>query len=108
MVQACAAVNIRGRCSNLQTVDKQWETVREALYFLFTIDVGFDGGVEFVDTVEDAAANAFVGEFTKPALDQIQPGGAGGHEMQYEARPFSQPVADFRMLLRTVVVQDQM
>ena len=33
------------------------------------LDVGFDGGSELGDTVKDAAANALVGEFAKPALD---------------------------------------
>ena len=45
-----------------------------------------DGGDEIGHAGEDAAAKSLLGELPKPALDEVQPGAAGGGEVQMEAR----------------------
>ena len=57
--------------------------------------------------MEGAAADALVGDLTKPAFDQIQPGTAGGNEVHVEPRMPLQPPLDLGMLVRGVVVHDQ-
>jgi hypothetical protein len=42
----------------------------------------------------NAAAYLLFREGGKPAFHQINPGGAGGREMDVKARPLTQPVAD--------------
>jgi hypothetical protein len=44
-----------------------------------------DGGDKFVDAEEGITADALVGEFSKPSLDQVQPTTAGGHIVDHEA-----------------------
>ena len=43
----------------------------------------------------------------KPSLHQVQPGCAGGSEVQVEARPFGQPVPDQRCFVGGVVIHNQ-
>ena len=66
-----------------------------------------DRGFEFAGAAEGAAANSLVGQRPEPALDQINPGGAGGSEVHLEARPLGQPVADKRGLVGSVIVHNQ-
>ena len=54
----------------------------------------------------DAAPDLFVGQQPEPALDLVEPGGAGGCEMGQPARPFGEPVADRLGLVGPVVVHD--
>ena len=54
----------------------------------------------------DAAPDLFVGQQPEPALDLVEPGGAGGCEMGLPARPFGEPVADRLGLVGPVVVHD--
>ena len=54
----------------------------------------------------DAAPDLLVGQQPEPALDLVEPGGAGGCEMGLPARPFGEPVADRLGLVGTVVVHD--
>lgn len=44
-----------------------------------------DGGGQVGHAPEDAAAKALVGELAEPALDEVQPGRAGGDEVEDEA-----------------------
>src|SRR5208283_959814 len=44
-----------------------------------------NGGDQFVNAVKGSAANAFVGQLTKPALYQVQPTATGGHVVQDKA-----------------------
>ena len=50
------------------------------------------------------AAELAVGQLSKPALDQVQPGRAGGGEVQVEPRVPDQPVLDRGGLVGGVVV----
>lgn len=50
-----------------------------------------DRGVEVVDAGASAAADAVGCELGLEAFDRIEPGRAGGREMQLEARVFLQP-----------------
>jgi len=54
------------------------------------------------------SSDAFPGQFTEPALDQVQPGRAGRREVKMKTRVFVQPVLDVRMRMHSVVVQDHM
>src|SRR5450759_752514 len=66
-------------------------------------DVGFegpDGGVA-------ASADELVGDEAEPALDLVDPAGAGRGEMHVEAWMFGQPGVDRRRLVSAVVVTDQ-
>ena len=55
----------------------------------------FDRGDQVGHAEERVAADALAGELSKPALDQVQPTGTGGHEMQHETRMLLQPGLDF-------------
>src|SRR3990172_46532 len=78
---------------------------------LGSIVVGFD---EFLDgrdqlrnTREAAAANALVGQLAEPAFDQVEPRSRGRREVQLKASMLGQPALHLRMVVRAVVVQDQ-
>ena len=58
--------------------------------------------------VERAAADSFAGQFAKPSFHEIEPTGTGRHEMADEARVALQPLTDFGVLVRAVVIHDQM
>src|SRR5271165_218780 len=59
------------------------------------------------DTLKNTTADSFARNFTKPALDQIEPGRTGGSKMQMKARVFFQPLMDIVMVVGSIVVQDQ-
>src|SRR6266446_9892255 len=65
-----------------------------------------DGCDQIGNTREDSATDALVGQFTKPAFDEVEPGRRGRGEVQVEARMLGQPGLDLRMLVRPVVVED--
>ena len=50
------------------------------------VEVGFDGGLEFGDAVEHAAADGVFGDQAEEALDEIDPGGGSRGEVEVEAR----------------------
>ena len=50
----------------------------------------------------------FVGQQGKPALDEIEPGGAGRRKVQVKPDVAGEPAADARRLVRPVVVEDEM
>src|SRR5579859_7069269 len=56
----------------------------------------------------DAAPELLFGERSEPALDQVEPTGRSGSEVQMEAGPLSQPVANQFGLVGSVVIQNQM
>ena len=72
------------------------------------VDELTDRGFQLGDATVCAAAQLFVGQLGKPALDEIQPGPVGRCEVHVEARALRQPVANQRRFMRTVVVHDQM
>ena len=55
----------------------------------------------------DTASELFFGDCCKPSLNQVEPTGRGGREVQVKAWPSGQPVADPGGLMGPVVVQDQ-
>jgi len=72
------------------------------------LQIALDHGFEFARAAEGAAPNLFGGERREPALDQIDPGGAGGSEVDMEAGPLGQPVADQGGLVGPVVIDNEM
>ena len=66
-----------------------------------------NAGLQVCDTEESVAPNRFAGQFSKPALDQIQPTGARRNEMHHESRMPLQPCLYPGMLVSGIVVQNQ-
>ncbi len=67
-----------------------------------------DSGDELLDTAKRAAPNGFVGNQCKEALNLIEPGAVRGDEVHVPVRPVCQPVFDTSMLVRGVIVNDDM
>lgn len=59
---------------------------------------------------EDATAQSTFGEFSEPALDEVQPGRTRRGEVKMPTGPLGvgQPIADLRRLVGAQVVQDHM
>ena len=67
-----------------------------------------DGGLEFGNTAEHAAADALLCQLAEPALDEIEPRRRRGNEVKVEAGVLREPLLHLLMLMRGVVVHDQM
>ena len=67
-----------------------------------------DGGLEFGNTAEYAAADALLCQLAEPALDEIEPRRRRGNEVKVEAGVLREPLLHLLMLMRGVVVHDQM
>src|SRR5271167_4284150 len=76
--------------------------------FIVYVDVLANRGLQFLYAAKHAAANAFVGEFGEPSLDQVDPGTIGGCEVNMKPRALGQPLSDDRRFVRTIVIQDEM
>src|SRR5882757_7113594 len=63
-------------------------------------------GAQGLNAAIDAAPDLLVGDEAKETLDLIEPGRACRCEMDMPTRPFGEPVADQRSLVRRVVVHD--
>ena len=78
-------------------------------------DVTFNCFDERFDAVERASTNSLVGDLAKPSFYQIKPSqawprqaGAGGRcEMHMEATVTFQPTLHFRVLVRSIIVHDE-
>ena len=68
--------------------------------------VVFDGYHQFLHAAKDAAAKALLRQLAEPALDEVEPRGAGRREVQFKARVGGQPLANRFVLVGRVVVQD--
>src|SRR5665647_2465589 len=66
-----------------------------------------DVGAQLAHRTVDAAARLARGQLGEPALDEVQPRGAGGGEVQREARMGEQPAPHRRGLVGGVVVEDE-
>ena len=55
----------------------------------------------------DAAADLLFGESGEPALDEVDPRGAGGRDYDVEARTLQQPPLDARGLVGAGVVENE-
>ena len=71
-------------------------------------DVFLNGLHEFGHAFEAAPPDAFARDFAKPPLHQVEPGRTRGREVQVEAPMALQPLLHLRMLVRRIVVHDQM
>ena len=70
-------------------------------------EVAVDGGLEIDDAGEHAALEPLPGQFGKEAFDGIEPRGRGRGEMEMEPWMAFEPGADLGMLVRRIVVDDQ-
>src|SRR4028118_1803005 len=59
------------------------------------LEEAVDGDLQLVDGAEDAALQSSFGEFGEEALDGVQPGAGGRHEVEGEALVPVEPAADF-------------
>ena len=66
-----------------------------------------DSGNKIVDAEERIAANAFIGQFSKPALNQIEPTVTGRHIVNDIARMLSEPRFHIGMPVSSLVVHYQ-
>src|SRR2546425_11746205 len=67
-----------------------------------------DGPDEVGHAAEGPPANPLPGDFSKPALDKVQPGSAGRCEVQVVTGMGGEPVLHGGMFVRAVVVENQM
>ena len=79
----------------------------------FRVFVGFgdeaiDCGLEIDEGMEDAPFEAPPGEFGEETLDGIEPGRRGRREVEDKSLVAIKPGADLRMLMDSVVVEDDM
>src|SRR5215468_309274 len=70
-------------------------------------DVVSNGGLERPGTTVHAPAQLLLGQPGEPTLDQVDPGGPNGSEVQMKARTLRQPASDHGRLVGGIVVQDQ-
>ena len=70
------------------------------------IEVGVDRLNQVGNTFEHTPANPFVGNFSEPTLDQIQPRTGSGNKVQMEPRMACEPGCDPRMFVGAVIVDN--
>ena len=70
-------------------------------------EVSIDGGLEIDDAGEDAALQSLPGQFGEEALDGIEPGRRGRDDVEMEPGVPFEPGQHLGMLVRGVVVDDQ-
>ena len=67
-----------------------------------------NGSLQIGYAAEDAAADSFIVQVTEPSFNQIHPTGTGRDKVRHEARMPFQPRLDFGVLVRPVVIHNQM
>ena len=72
------------------------------------IEIVHDGLLQFVDALEDAAANAFSGDLGKEPLDHVEPRARSGRKVQVKARMPLEPALYRRGLVGGIIVDDEM
>ena len=72
------------------------------------VDVVPDGLLEFLGRAMNPAPELFLGQECEEALDLVEPGGAGGREVDMPAGMPGQPTPDGGRLVGCVVVHHQM
>ena len=72
------------------------------------LDVFEDGVLKLLDAGEDAAPELVFGEVAEEALDHVEPTAGGWREVEVEARMACGPSQHVGMLVRGVVVDDEM
>ena len=73
-----------------------------------TLEVVSDGSYQVWHTPEASPTQAFIREFAKPALDQVQPGTRSRNKVQMEPGVPPEPGLHARMLVGSIVVHDKM
>ena len=68
------------------------------------INVSADGGDELLNITKNAAAQAVLSQVAEKALHHIQPGAAGGREVDLEAGMASKPALHFFVFVGGIVV----
>src|SRR5205823_161976 len=76
--------------------------------FVVVLKIAVDGGDEVGDALEGPASNAVAGNFSEPALDQIEPRAAGGDEVKVHARMTAEPALNRRTFVRAQIVEHDM
>jgi hypothetical protein len=71
-------------------------------------DIGEDRLLKLIDAGEDAAAELFLGEVAEESLDHVEPAAGGRGEVEVESFVAGGPFQHAGMLVRGVVVDDQM
>ncbi len=71
------------------------------------VDVIHDRCDQLADALEDATTNSSIGDVAEPAFDNVQPRTARRSEVYMKAFVSLEPRLHFRMLVRCVVVHDQ-
>ena len=71
-------------------------------------DIRVDDVHEFADTGHGEAPELAIVELTEETLHEIQPGGAGGNEVEVDAGMSLQPTTHLLVFVRGVVVEDDM
>src|SRR6516164_2488297 len=74
--------------------------------FVVHIDVLTNGRFQFFYAAEHAAANSLVGEFSKPALHQVDPGSISGGKVDMKAWTFGKPIPDEGSFVGSVVIHN--
>src|SRR3972149_2674177 len=76
--------------------------------FVVLSNVLIDGGDQFGNASEGTATDTLVRQFSKQTLHQIEPGRTGRCEMEMESRMSFQPAFDAGVLVRSVMIDDDM
>ena len=75
---------------------------------IMMVDIVHDRFHQLWNTGERSPADTFIGQVPEPSFDQIQPRTAGRNEVHMEARMTLEPLLDLGVLVRCVVVGDEM
>src|SRR6478752_6159077 len=75
---------------------------------IVVVEIVHDGLLQFVDALEDAAADAFSGDPGKEALDHDEPRAGRRREVQMEARMPLEPALYRGGLVGGIIIDDQM
>ena len=69
-------------------------------------DVAGNGVNEFVDAAHSESLQSASGQFSKEALDEVEPGCRGGNEVEGDPGMLIEPLPDLGVLVSGVVVED--
>lgn len=72
------------------------------------LDIVLNGLFEFFDACKATVSNALDGEVAKESFDHIEPGRTGRRVMDLEAWVLCEPCGDVLLLVRGVVIGNQM
>src|SRR5258708_23344139 len=72
------------------------------------VEIVHDGLLQFIDALEDAAADAPSGDLGKEALDHVEPRAGSGREVQVKARMPLEPALYRGGLVGGIIVDDEM